>query len=100
MTRTNQQFEVRIAQHCLAPLASGYSHVHESASKEILLSFVTHGFSYSAEFSLLRRTRANNYLNILEAIDINMSRPILCRQKKLKHKLALFGESLSRSGTI
>lgn len=86
-----QWLEMQITQHMSgfirrhAPSASRQSETHESTIREHILSSVTCGSNYSAEFfSVLYKAWGKLHLDILEVVLINMSHPNLCRQRELK----------------
>lgn len=81
-----------------APLASGYSQEHGSAIREHLMSFVgliIHRISTLYCAGLGRNTFLTSSRRLLST-----SRPTMCRQMELIHKLALFDQSLSCSGQL
>lgn len=95
------QLKIRMAQHVPvfilshASLAPGHSQALETAIGEHLLSSLTFGSGYSADFfSVLHRAREKRYINIFEVVVINTSHPNLCRQRELNHKMTIFGVSL------
>lgn len=93
--KTIQRVEVRIAQHISGqihrrvPVTSKRSQAHDSVTCR---SGYTENF-----FSILHKAQTRLHFNILEAALINIQYLTLCKQRELKHKLILFGESIANS---